>query len=198
MTLEVSLLGEENYKTRIKCWINYLAASSLSGALTGFLYTLLIFVVFSWLPYILKMVFMIIIVGLYMMHDYKIINLKVPQRKWQIPATWVNGSSVRNMWVWGSILGAGIFTYLPYMTFYLLYIYVGLFKDPTFGMLFGLVYGFSRAVPTILFSINRTELEMEKIKSLYKKKNGFFKFANGISSMLLLIFLIVHFILSVQ
>ncbi|MFE0554484.1 hypothetical protein ACFW1P_00935 [Paenibacillus sp. NPDC058910] len=198
MTLEVSLLGEENYKTRIKCWINYLTASSLSGALAGFLYTLLIFVVFSWLPYTLKMVFMIIIVGLYMMHDYKIINLKVPQRKWQIPATWVNGSSVRNMWVWGSILGAGIFTYLPYMTFYLLYIYVGLFKDPTFGMLFGLVYGFSRAVPTILFSINRTELEMEKIKSLYKKKNGFFKFANGISSMLFLIFLIVHFILSVQ
>ncbi|MGO4789920.1 hypothetical protein AB4124_21155 [Paenibacillus sp. 2KB_20] len=198
MTLEVSLLGEENYKTRIKCWINYLTASSLSGALAGFLYTLLIFVVFSWLPYTLKMVFMIIIVGLYMMHDYKIINLKVPQRKWQIPATWVNGSSVRNMWVWGSILGAGIFTYLPYMTFYLLYIYVGLFKDPTFGMLFGLVYGFSRAVPTILFSINRTELKMEKIKSLYKKKNGFFKFANGISSMLFLIFLIVHFILSVQ
>lgn len=198
MTLEVSLLGEENYKTRIKCWINYLTASSLSGALAGFLYTLLIFVVFSWLPYTLKMVFMIIIVGLYMMHDYKIINLKVPQRKWQIPATWVNGSSVRNMWVWGSILGAGIFTYLPYMTFYLVYIYVGLFKDPTFGMLFGLVYGFSRAVPTILFSINRTELEMEKIKSLYKKKNGFFKFANGISSMLFLIFLIVHFILSVQ
>ncbi|WP_153047510.1 hypothetical protein [Paenibacillus sp. EZ-K15] len=198
MTLEVSLLGEENYKTRIKCWINYLTASSLSGALAGFLYTLLIFVVFSWLPYTLKMVFMIIIVGLYMMHDYKIINLKVPQRKWQIPATWVSGSSVRNMWVWGSILGAGIFTYLPYMTFYLVYIYVGLFKDPTFGMLFGLVYGFSRAVPTILFSINRTELEMEKIKSLYKKKNGFFKFANGISSMLFLIFLIVHFILSVQ
>lgn len=198
MTLEVSLLGEENYKTRIKCWINYLTASSLSGALAGFLYTLLIFVVFSWLPYTLKMVFMIIIVGLYMMHDYKIINLKVPQRKWQIPATWVNGSSVRNMWVWGSILGAGIFTYLPYMTFYLLYIYVGLFKDPTFGMLFGLVYGFFRAVPTILFSISRTELEMEKIKSLYKKKNGFFKFANGISSMLFLIFLIVHFILSVQ
>ncbi|ANA83020.1 hypothetical protein C7121_18065 [Paenibacillus glucanolyticus] len=197
MTFEVSLLGEKTLKTRMKCWANYLTASSLSGALSGFLYTLLLFVVFSWLPYILKMIFMIVLVGLYILHDFKILNLKVPQRKWQIPASWVNGPPVRNMWVWGSILGAGIFTYLPFMTFYILYIYIGLFKDPTVGLLFGFLYGFSRAMPTILFSL-RKELDVTKVRSLYKNKSGFYKSINGIASTLFLIYLVMELTMSLK
>lgn len=83
------------------------------------------------------------------------------------------------------------------MTFYILYIYIGLFKDPTVGLLFGFLYGFSRAMPTILFSL-RKELDVTKVRSLYKNKTGFYKSVNGIASMLFLIYLVMELTISLK
>lgn len=194
MTLEVSLLGEENNKSKIKNWLHYLLASSISGTVSGFVYTTLVYVLMSWAPNIIKLPLLFMIVFLYMLHDFKIINLKVPQNKWQIPATWVNGSTTQNMWVWGLILGAGIFTYLPYVTFYMVYLYLGLLKQPVYGLLFGFIYGLARALPSILITLNKKELNMSQIKLIYMKKQGTFKLFNGGSLFLLSIFLIYKFL----
>lgn len=190
MTLEVSLLGEEAISKRFKSSIHYISSSMISGSLTGFLYTLLIFILFSWLPFLIKMLVFISIVVLYLLNELKIIKIKTPQREWQIPASWVRGSTTKNMWVWGLVLGAGIFTYMPYVTFYLMYMYIGLFLNPTYGLLYGLIYGFSRALPTILITIKNSELEMLEIKKLYMKKTRMFKVLNGLSLFTLFLFLI--------
>jgi len=176
-------------KNRLTCWGHYALASTLSGTLTGFIYASLIFVLFSWVPHFVKIFFFSVIVGLYLLSELKIIQLKIPQRKWQIPISWVKGSTKRNMWIWGVILGAGIFTYMPYVTFYLLYIYIGLFKEPSSGMLYGMFYGFFRAMPSILLCIKRSELDMVNLQKLYKKKDGLFKLTNVFSLLFLFVFI---------
>lgn len=190
MTLEVSLLGEETFKKKIKVCSHYLLASTISGAISGFLYTLFIFVIFSWIPNFIKMVLFIIILGLYTLDHFNIIKVKFPEREWQIPVDWVNGKTVHNMWVWGVILGAGIFTYMPYVTFYIFYAYIGLFLNPLIGMLFGIIYGISRALPTIIFALKNKELEMKQIQKIYQNKTKKYKYINGFSMLIFFIFML--------
>lgn len=88
------------------------------------------------------------LVLLYTLHEGGVISLKVPQHHWQIPSTWVNRGDGRDLMVWGWILGAGIFTYIPHISFYILYLFTGFFLDPLTGILMGALYGFSRMLPT--------------------------------------------------
>ncbi|RTR28122.1 hypothetical protein EKG37_17630 [Robertmurraya yapensis] len=193
MTLEVSLLGEETFKKKIKVCCHYLLASIISGAISGFFYTLIIFVFFSWIPHLIKMAIFTLMLGLYTLDHFNIIKVKVPERKWQIPVEWVKGKTVHNMWIWGLILGAGIFTYLPYATFYILYIYIGLFLNPVIGLLFGIIYAFSRALPTILVALKNKELELIQIKKLYQNKTKKYKYFNGFSLLIFFVFMMYVF-----
>src|SRR5690606_20463175 len=101
--------------------------------------------------------FLALLAAPYILHEWNGIRLKVPQNRWQVPHTWVSGPPMRNMAVWGLILGAGLFTYIPHITFHLLYLYLGFFKDPAHGLLFGALYGFSRAIPTAFFGMSGSQ-----------------------------------------
>lgn len=104
------------------------------------------------MPIILKIWLLVIIASIFLLNELGVILVDVPQIKKQIPATWVRNTPLHNMMIWGSSLGAGIFTYNPHATFYILYLYIGFFKQPYIGLVGGLMYGVSRWIPTVLIA----------------------------------------------
>ena len=141
----------------------YGGTAAASGAATGFLYTTIVYLLSFGLPPAIKGGGLALISAAFVFHEWNWIRLKVPENRWQVPHTWVSGPPMRNMAVWGLILGAGIFTYIPHITFHLLYLYLGFFKEPVYGLLFGALYGFSRAIPTAFFGMNGDQRILDRI-----------------------------------
>lgn len=135
-----------------KMWV-YTASITLSGAVSGFLYTTVFFLIGSLLSAPVKIILLSFLVFLYSLHELGILRLEVPQRHWQIPSTWVNRGDGRDLMVWGAVLGAGIFTYIPHFSFYILYLCTGFFLNPLFGILMGALYGLSRMLPTWVLAL---------------------------------------------
>jgi hypothetical protein len=193
VTLEVSLLGEEKKVKKIKCWLHYLLASSISGACFGFLFTIVLYLMFAFIPHVVKIILLGIIVGLYILSELKILKLSVPQRKWQIPSTWLQESHELNMWIWGTILGAGIFTFIPYITFYIIYLVSAMFFEPYMGSFIGAIYGFARAFASILISLPKLSCDIN-ITALYRKKHRLYKGLN-IASLILVLACLIYMLL---
>lgn len=174
MTYSVVPLGEvvkwKDFWARVSIYLLFI---SISGALLGLILSIIVYLVGFWMPLFLKLWLLMAITAVYLMHELGLIHVGVPQIKKQIPTSWVRNSPLQNMMVWGSILGAGIFTYNPHATFYILYLYIGFFKEPYVGLIAGLIYGVGRWLPTTLIAglrnlINRKEpYDLDK---LYLKK----------------------------
>lgn len=96
---------------------------------------------------------------------------------------------MRNMAVWGLILGAGIFTYIPHITFHLLYLYLGFFKEPVYGLLFGALYGFSRAIPTAFLGMTGNQNILDRIPRT--RRAG--RLVNSFALILLVAYLVFRF-----
>lgn len=169
----------------------YLWSVIIAGAISGFIYVTIIYLISYWLPTLIKIFIMLGLVLLYAFHEFKLIKLPIIQRHWQIPSSWVK-HPYWSMLVWGGILGPGIFTYIPHSTFYFLYLYIGFFKTPEYGVVFGAVYGISRVVPSVIFSIYRSlfnkNLSIELNNMLTIKKIN--HYINGTVLIFLAIFLI--------
>ncbi|MEO2078267.1 MAG: hypothetical protein ABGX20_23300 [Bacillus sp. (in: firmicutes)] len=169
-----------------------------SGGITGFIFTLFIFLLTSWWNFKVKIGIILFITIIYTLNEFNLIKLKIPQNHWQIPTSWVNNKNDRlNMLVWGGILGAGIFTYIPHITFYILYLYIGMFSSPILGLIFGMVYGLARTLPTILIafnkSYNQSESSMILDRLLEIKRLGYT--INGLTLTIFTIFIIATKIL---
>lgn len=179
MTFSVLRLGETiKWKEFSLRSLLYIGSSLISGAIMGFIISLLIYFISYLIPYEIKLVLLIIVTALYLLHEFKLINLRVPQNSWQVPENWVSYDDKQSMLVWGSILGAGIFTYIPHATFYILYLYIGFFLSPVYGLLFGALYALSRSLPSIVLSglrnLGRKNNESCKMPKKYQPKiNGF-------------------------
>ncbi|MBO2533555.1 MAG: hypothetical protein CW342_11845 [Thermoactinomycetaceae bacterium] len=150
------------------------------------MYTSIVYLLSFWLPPAIKGGFLALLAAPYILHEWNGIRLKVPQNRWQVPHTWVSGPPMRNMAVWGLILGAGLFTYIPHITFHLLYLYLGFFKDPAHGLLFGALYGFSRAIPTAFFGMSGSQW----FPGLIPRMRRAGRLVNGFVLILLVVYLV--------
>ncbi|MFB4166077.1 hypothetical protein ACE1TI_20360 [Alteribacillus sp. JSM 102045] len=171
----------------------YLMTSAFSGALFGFLISLLVNLVMTWMTEFAKLTFLLIIVFLYLLKELGLINIPIPQHKWQIPTSWVNHSPLINMIIWGLILGAGVLTYNFHISLFLPYVYVGLFLHPTNGIWIGLVYGVARPLPSIVlaFIVYKTpEKKRPNVISQIWNKGKSFHFYHKITLTIFFIFLI--------
>lgn len=180
-------------------WNDFLSRSAIYtisavffGAVFGFLFTIIIYLFGYWFPDLIKYTLLLGLLIAYVFHELGIIKLKVPQHHWQIPESWVNYSPKLNMFIWGIILGPGIFTYIPHSTFYILYLYIGLFNEPIVGFIFGAVYGLSRVMPSIILSgIRNTKIgnQLDSCKISKIKNTG------GYINAIVLIMLAIQIIL---
>jgi len=84
--------------------------------------------------------------------------LKIPtlQIGWQVPASWMRPSRVLGNTLYGIVLGAGIFTFIPFAGFYLLLMWeiVAGAVSLQAAVLLGMVYGLARGVPAIMGGIS--------------------------------------------
>lgn len=155
MTLAVTSFGEGDKKSYLLFKsIVYLLTATLSGTAFGYLLSFSVSIGTAWIGTTAKVILLVCLVGVYSLKDLSGINIPTPQRNWQIPATWVNHHPIVNMGIWGTILGAGIFTFNPYAIFFIMYVYIGFFLSPEMGLLVGGTYGIARALPSVYFGIS--------------------------------------------
>lgn len=193
MTLAVLSSGTEEKRCRFLFdAVVFLAACTVSGGFTGFIYAAIVYSVANWLPFHVKAVVLGFITLLFLLNQFGWLRLHVPQRHWQIPVSWVNKGTMRDMVVWGVILGAGIFTYIPFVTFYLTYVYIGFFMVPSIGFWAGMMYGVSRALPTMVLAMQRNTRYAKEDDMLcrFHKWHKLCRIVNTAVLMLLLFYLL--------
>lgn len=94
------------------------------------------------------------------------------------------------MGIWGTVLGAGIFTYNPHATLYILYISIGLLYTPTVGLMVGGVFGISRALSSIAIAIRQLKQQDDKLTSLIERAIIWKSWSHRVNGLALVLFLI--------
>lgn len=59
----------------------------------------------------------------YGLHELALIRLPMPQAQWQVPAYWTRYGKATQAALYGAVLGAEVFTLIPYATFYILVLF---------------------------------------------------------------------------
>ncbi len=88
--------------------------------------------------------------------ELNLIRLWTPQIGWQVPASWMRPSRVFGNTLYGIVLGAGIFTFIPFASFYLLLLWevtVGAVSLQA-AVLLGMIYGVARGLTAIMGGIS--------------------------------------------
>ena len=77
-----------------------------------------------------------------------------PQRNWQVPSNWRAQYSPPLMaFMYGSILGMGVFTAISTYSFYAVLMYALLVGDPISSVICTSIYGVGRGLPITIFSL---------------------------------------------
>lgn len=88
---------------------------------------------------------------LYGGHELKFFRLPAPQSGWQVPEKWrFDLSPGWSSFLYGAGLGPGVFTAIPFTTFYLVLAWVLIGASPALGAVCFAVYGAGRAAPVLL------------------------------------------------
>lgn len=88
---------------------------------------------------------------LYALHELHIVRLPNPQKGWLVPKVWQKRGRLIGNTLYGLVLGMGIFTFIPFGSFYLLLLWellAGMFSVKA-AVLLGMIYGFSRGLPAV-------------------------------------------------
>ncbi|MCD8511817.1 MAG: hypothetical protein LRY73_19500 [Bacillus sp. (in: Bacteria)] len=192
MTLAVTSFGEGDKKSYLLLnSVVYLLTASLSGAAFGYFLIFSIMIVSPWIETTVKLYLLISLIIVYLLKDLWGIIIPTPQRKWQIPTSWVNHHPLVNMGIWGIILGAGVFTYNPHAIFLIIYLYVGFFLAPEIGLLIGGLYGITRAFSSIYigFSYHLFNKNQDLLITDIWSKSGIFRklHINALLGLLILV-----------
>lgn len=66
--------------------------------------------------------------------------IPIPQRRWQVPRRWL-GRFWMGAFVFGAVMGVGLFTFIPSLVFYLYLLTCLMVGGPGYGAAVGIVYG---------------------------------------------------------
>ncbi len=128
----------------------YIVASSVGGMLVGGLVSALGGLVRPWLPLPLALGALVVVALAYALHELHIWRLPHPERAWQVPNEWIVRRPLLGVVAFGLTLGTGLFTYIPFTSFYLLLAWEALLTPPMQGAALGAVYGLARALPVLV------------------------------------------------
>jgi hypothetical protein len=93
---------------------------------------------------------------LFALHELNFIHLPAPQIGWQVPKSWQRSSRLMGNTLYGIVLGAGIFTFIPFASFYLLLAWelVAGAMSIKMAVTLGVIYGFARGLPAVIGGIS--------------------------------------------
>lgn len=86
------------------------------------------------------------------LHELNVLRLPAPQVGWQVPASWMRRSRLVGNTLYGLVLGAGVFTFIPFAGFYILLgleLAIGA-MDLRAAVVLGMVYGVARGLPAVV------------------------------------------------
>ncbi|PZR99176.1 MAG: hypothetical protein DLM69_07670 [Candidatus Chloroheliales bacterium] len=83
---------------------------------------------------------------LYAAYEVGWLRMPAPQSNWQVPNSWGVEHHIGGTLLYGYTLGAGVFTFIPYASFYVLLGWYLLAGDLATGILLGALYGLARGV----------------------------------------------------
>jgi hypothetical protein len=93
---------------------------------------------------------------IFALQELKVIKLPAPQIGWLVPKSWQKSSRLTGNTLYGIVLGAGIFTYIPFSSFYLL-----LMTEMVVGavslqaaVILGMAYGLFRGIPAVVGGVS--------------------------------------------
>src|SRR6476661_2009190 len=93
---------------------------------------------------------------LFALHELNILRLPNPQIGWQVPKSWMAPSRLWGNTLYGLVLGMGIFTYIPFTSFYVLLAWEAVAGAVSLqaAVTLGLLYGAMRGLPALLGGIS--------------------------------------------
>lgn len=83
---------------------------------------------------------------IYAIREVGLVEIPVPGRDWQVPADWVRDGFYRSAVVFGSTVGFGVFTRVPYASLPIMFAWLFVSGNVVYGAIVGLVYGATRAL----------------------------------------------------
>jgi hypothetical protein len=144
--------------------VMYAAGTTVGGALMALVVGLLGAGLHALLPDVGLEVAVVVLgaAGLaFALHELNVVRLPAPQIGWQVPASWMRRSRLLGNTLYGLVLGAGVFTFIPFASFYLLLaleLVVGA-VDLRAAVALGMVYGVMRGLPAVLGGISMLRLQ---------------------------------------
>src|SRR5687768_1040219 len=161
MILVILPLGKEaqqvgNWVARV---IMYAAASILGASTLAFLLGLVGWGLHALFPWV-GLEWAVALLGtaslVYALHELKILHLPNPQIGWQVPKSWQRSSRLVGNTLYGYVLGMGIFTFIPFGSFYVLLgweMIAGAISIKA-AVAIGAVYGLARGIPVVAGGIS--------------------------------------------
>jgi hypothetical protein len=135
---------------------------------------------------------------LYALHELNIIRLPNPQRGWLVPKEWMKPSRLFGNTAYGVALGMGIFTFIPFTSFYILLaweIAAGMMSLQA-AVLLGMLYGVARGIPAVLGGISMLRgVYPIPLNNWLMSHLGWWHALNGLALLLIGSFLLGSFIL---
>jgi hypothetical protein len=196
-------LGKEASHIANWVWrvIMYTAATTVGAALLALvlgaagraLHILLPAVAYQWVVALFGVLALV-----FALKELNIIKLPSWQVGWQVPASWMHPSRTFGNTLYGIVLGTGIFTYIPFASFYLLLMWemaAGAVSLQA-AVLLGLIYGFARGVPAVVggISILRGSYPLPVSEWLIERL-GWWHAINGLLLLVIGGFLLASFVL---
>lgn len=155
MILVIRPLGE-GFQQRARYWVQAILYSSglvgASGAVGygigwgGILFSQLA----GWMP---PLWMAGVLALLFSLRELGLIRFPIPQRKWQVPISWVHKHRYAGALAYGLTIGLGYLTYIPYPGFWILQALSLFSAAPSLASLLGAVYGLGRALPVLAVGI---------------------------------------------
>src|SRR4051794_11773678 len=90
------------------------------------------------------------------LHELNIVRFPNPQIGWQVPKSWMHPSRLFGNTAYGIVLGMGIFTFIPFASFYVLLAWelIAGAMSLQAAVTLGMVYGFARGLPAVIGGIS--------------------------------------------
>jgi len=88
--------------------------------------------------------------------ELNIVQFPSPQIGWQVPKSWMHPSRLVGNTLYGLVLGMGIFTFIPFASFYVLLAWelIAGAMSLQAAVTLGMIYGFARGLPAVVGGIS--------------------------------------------
>jgi len=127
----------------------YITAAGAGGALVGAVLGLAGALIRPVVPGLVLFAAITVLAVAYGLHEAGLWRLPHPERAWLVPNEWIVRRPLLGAAAFGMVLGAGVFTFIPFTSFYLLLAWEALTANPAAGALLGAAYGLARGLPVL-------------------------------------------------